>query len=308
MILTVTLNTMLDKTIYVDHLRRGKIHRSERLEMVAGGKGINVSRQLVKLGKPTVATGFIGGETGNIISGLMSDEGIDHDFVRIRSMTREGVTYRESDNSVTSVFEPPHTIYGDEPVLLIEKCRQLLTRCNWVVCCGSSPNPAADGIFRDVILEAVQNGKKTVLDSYGEPLRSAVSERPFLIKANLQEFESTFGITIAGESNIRSVLNDYLEMGINTVIVTNGPENIYAASSEAHWLITPPTIKAVNPTGSGDAFIAGFIYATENGLDFEECLRFAAASGTANAATWKVAASSYDDIECLTGKVEIRKL
>ncbi len=95
MITTVTLNPMLDKTVYVDTIQHGKVHRASRMEMVVGGKGVNVSRQLTRLGMKTTATGFLGGEVGTLIEKLLDAEGIACDFVRVASMTREGVTYRE---------------------------------------------------------------------------------------------------------------------------------------------------------------------------------------------------------------------
>src|SRR5512133_1492150 len=114
MITTVTLNPMLDKTVYVEAVRPGKIVRASRVECIVGGKGINVSRQLHHLGSDTIATGFAGGEIGAILDRLLSEEGISHGFVRVAGMTREGVTYRDKNNVQTSIFEPPHHVTADE--------------------------------------------------------------------------------------------------------------------------------------------------------------------------------------------------
>src|SRR5512142_2286384 len=98
MITTVTLNPMLDKTVYVEAVRPGKIVRASRVECVVGGKGINVSRQLHRLGVDTLATGFVGGEIGTMLDRLLDAEGLSHGFVRVGGMTREGVTYRDPNN------------------------------------------------------------------------------------------------------------------------------------------------------------------------------------------------------------------
>ena len=119
MITTVTLNPMLDKTVYVDTIRRGEVQRASKIETVVGGKGVNVSRQLRRLGMQNVATGFVGGEVGTLIERLLDEEGIAHDFVRIAGMTREGVTYRESDGTATAIFEPSHKVTRRETEQLL---------------------------------------------------------------------------------------------------------------------------------------------------------------------------------------------
>ena len=125
MITTVTLNPMLDKTVAVDSLRRGAVSRASEVSTIVGGKGVNVSRQLSRLGEETVATGFIGGEIGSILERLLDGEKIPHRFIRIAGMTREGVTYLEPEGTMTSVFEPPHSVTLAEAGRLLEECRAL---------------------------------------------------------------------------------------------------------------------------------------------------------------------------------------
>ena len=125
MITTVTLNPMLDKTVAVDSLRRGAVSRASGVSTIVGGKGVNVSRQLSRLGEETVATGFIGGEIGSILERLLDGEKIPHRFIRIAGMTREGVTYLEPEGTMTSVFEPPHSVTLAEAGRLLEECRAL---------------------------------------------------------------------------------------------------------------------------------------------------------------------------------------
>src|SRR5512146_877795 len=134
MILTVTLNPMLDKTVRIGRLERGHIHRAERMGMVPGGKGINVSRQLKHLGIRTLATGFLGGEVGTIVAGLLKEEGIEHDFVFTESLTREGVTYLEPDGTWAAVFEPSLRIDVRYVHELSAKIGSLAPKSTWVVC------------------------------------------------------------------------------------------------------------------------------------------------------------------------------
>jgi tagatose 6-phosphate kinase len=308
MITTVTLNTMLDKTVYVGKIEKGKIQRAERVEAVAGGKGVNVSRQLKTLGCGTIATGFYGGAIGKIIGQRMSDEGLCHDFVAVHSCTREGVTYREADGTVTAVFEPPHGIEKSEADELVAKCVRLAGKSTWVTFNGSSPHRNADSVYREIMDAIVDTGVRTVLDTYGEPLRRAIDARPYLFKPNKHEYEATFGVELDSEQSVRRALDDMIDRGIQCIMLTDGRHAAYIGTPEGHWIVRPPEIATVNPTGSGDAMIAGFIYAQEGEQPFEESCLLAAAAGAANAAKWSVADSSIDEIIRLKELAEIRKL
>jgi 1-phosphofructokinase family hexose kinase len=305
MITTLTLNPMLDKTVYVEAVRPGKIVRASKMEYVVGGKGINVSRQLQRLGSDTLAIGFAGGEIGALLNRLLDQEGISHGFVRVAGMTREGVTYRDRSNLQTSIFEPPHHVSVEEVDALLSLCRSLAGKSSWFVCSGSSPSPEADEVFREVIVMAHEAGIPSVLDSYGNAFQRALSAVPVLVKPNKDEYEQTFGKPLKTDADFQSALDSLLRIGIAYCIITAGSSPFYAATREGMWKVTPPTVKAVNPTGSGDSMVAGLLFGLARGWDFERCLRFGAAAGVANAAVWDVAASSREQIEAQEGRVEI---
>ena len=308
MITTVTLNPMLDKTVHLDSLERGKIHRAPKLEMVAGGKGINVSRQLKRLGIETVATGFLGGEIGTIVRSLLDREGIHHDFIATDVMTREGITYLESDGTRTAVFEPTGRIPEHCVDELRKKVRELVKRSSWILCSGSSPCPEADDFYRQAILSAREAGVKSVLDSYGEAFRLGVGAIPTLIKPNKDEYRQTFGRDFRTEKELQTKMDEWLKAGIEYVILTDGANPAYAASSSGRWKIDAPSVKSVNPVGSGDAMMAGLVYGFEQAWTFEQCLAFGAAAGAANARTWDVARSSLEEITSLQQQVNITTL
>lgn len=308
MILTVTLNAMLDKTVQLTSLRRGTIQRATGLSMVAGGKGINVSRQLKILGVSTMATGFLGGETGAMIRKSLEIDKIPHDFVETVSLTREGVTYREANGMVTSIFEPPGKVTEREVQLLLRKVGEMIPQTSWIVCSGSSPSHEADDVFRRAIAEARRQGKKTVLDSYGLPLKKAWNEAPTLVKPNRREYATTFGETLRGIRSIRGAIDEALELGIEYVVVTDGAGPTYAGSREGYWKVTSPRVRTINPIGSGDAMVAGILYALEQGHDFERALAFGSAAGTANAQVWDVARSPLAEITLLEPKIRVERL
>ncbi len=308
MIVTTTLNPMLDKTVYIGALQRGAIHRAEKMEMVAGGKGINVSRQLKCLGVKTIATGFLGGEVGEIVLGLMSAEGIGHDFVLTDAMTREGMTYLEPDGTWTAMFEPALRVDAASVDTLKTKIASLALQCTWLVCGGSSPGPEADDIFYEAITCAHRAGVPSVLDSYGNAFDRGLKALPTLVKPNRREFEATFHKTVETESQYIEAIDFLLNKGTRYCVITDGPKSFYAGLQGHYWKVTPPQVKSVNPTGSGDAMIAGILYGFRQGWKFERCLSFAAASGAANACKWDIANSSLEEITRLESEVVLRRI
>jgi 1-phosphofructokinase family hexose kinase len=307
MVTTVTLTLMLDKTVAIDHLRHAAITRASSVSMIVGGKGVNVSRQLKALGEESVATGFVGGETGSMIERLLESEKIPHQFVRVAGMTREGVTYRETDGTATSVFEPPAEVTGDEAARLVEKSRLLAQRSDWVVCSGSSPCPAADGVFREIILDSRKRGIPVACDSYGPAFARAVEALPDLIKPNREEFTRTFGSELPSLPAMMDAARETVRKGVRYCIITDGAHPFAAASREGVWSVVPPEVNAVNPTGSGDCLVAGVLHGLLQGWSFADALAFGAAAGSANALVWDVAISKSEDIVALLPQVKIVK-
>ncbi|MEX2117891.1 MAG: 1-phosphofructokinase family hexose kinase [Bacteroidota bacterium] len=308
MITTVTLNPMVDKTVHVEALTRGSIQRAASMTMVAGGKGINVSRQLRALGAETIASGFLGGVTGKMIRALMDQEGIRHDFVETEMLTREGVTYLETDGTATAVFEPAQKPPVDCVHALSKKINALAQESEWIVCSGSSPGGEADDVFYEAILSAHKAACRSVLDSYGAALTLAVKGLPTLLKTNKAEFEQSHRLVLRNENDIRRELGKLIDIGVRYSILTDGPGPVYSASKEGEWKITPPGVRPINPVGSGDAMVAGMLYGFTKAWDFERCLRFGVAAGAANARVWQVAGSSYEEIIKDEMNVRVQKL
>ncbi len=308
MILTVTLNPMLDKTVSVDRLRRGEIHRAASLDCVVGGKGVNVSRQLQNFGVETVATGLLGGEVGLQLVRLLTAEGILHDFFRIAGMTREGVTYREPDGSWTAIFEPPHAVTALEAEEFVLHCSRLLTGAAWVVCSGSSPCPETDQTYGRIVRAANERGSRTYVDSYGAAFREALRARPEVVQCNRAELSATLGKALARDNELKDALRNVIEQGVGKIIVTDGPRPAFAADGTAVWRVVPSPVKAVNATGSGDCLVAGILRELTEGQSFESALRYGAAAGAANAARWEVAAVPPHEVAEFASAVRIDQI
>jgi tagatose 6-phosphate kinase len=308
MITTITLNPMLDKTVTVDRLERGTIHRASKIEMIPGGKGINVSRQLKRWGTKTMATGFLGGEVGSIVQRLLDGEGVEHDFVITDAMTREGVEYREPDGTWTAVFEPSLQISQRFVHDLTKKINALTARSTWIVCGGSSPGLEADDIFYEAIMSAHKAGIPSVLDSYAAAFELGMKAMPTLVKPNKLEFERTFQLSLKSEGDYLSAINLLQSKGAQYCVLSDGANVFYAGIRGHAWKITPPKVKTVNPTGSGDAMIAGILHGFRQGWKFERCLAFGTAAGAANARIWDVATLQLEDVTSLESEVVVQKI
>ena len=309
MVTTVTLNPMLDKTIYVDELRVGEITRAAKREIAPGGKGINVARQLVRFSVEAVATGFLGGEIGEMVVQLLDEERVEHDFIRIKDCTREGITiFETSSKRVTGIFEPGHRVLPDEVELLKKKCETLLHRSEWLVFSGSTPSDDLDFFYREMIAKANESSRKVVLDSYRSAFRIGLEAKPFMVKPNVKEFEQTFGISLSTEKLILEQL-DWLEAKcISLAVLTETAKPFYVGYLGQRWRITPPNVHTVNPVGSGDAFVAGTVFGFLNGWDIEKTLRFATAAGAVNASRWAVVDVSFREAETFSPKVLLQAI
>jgi 1-phosphofructokinase family hexose kinase len=308
MITTVTLNPMLDKTVHVTALRRAAIVRATAMEMVVGGKGVNVSRQLHHLGVDTVATGFLGGEIGELLRRLLTAEGIKHDFVSIAAMTREGLTFLDAEGVQTSVFEPPAAPTMEEVVMLEERCRSLLRTSSWVVCSGSSPAPGADALYATIVRDARALGVRSLLDAYGAVFSLGVAAGPTVAKLNREEYQNTYHTAVRNEQDMVIALQRLCSPPTEWSIITDGARPWYACHHDVVWKVTPPPVSTVNTTGSGDSMVAGLLAAFTEGWDDERSLTFASSAGAANAARWGVAESSREDVLALFAAVQVEKI
>jgi 1-phosphofructokinase family hexose kinase len=308
MITTVTLNPMLDKTVRLSGITVGGITRATRVESIVGGKGVNVARQLTRLHCPVRATGLWGGEVGDQLARLLTGEGVLHDFFRIGSMTREGVTYLDAGGIATSVFEPPHDVTDQEVDAFLAHCLDLMGTSDWIACCGSSPCVVCDGVYAEILRHARARKVRTALDTYGASLRLALDTPPDLLKVNREEYQNTIGVALDRESHIVDALVTFVEQGVGLAVLTDGPRPCYAASASGCWKITPPSVTSVNPTGSGDSMLAGILYGLSRGWDAPKCASLGAAAGAANASVWGVSSSSLEDIVARLPRVAVAEI
>ncbi len=286
MVVTVTVNAAMDRTLLVPNFQIGHRHRASMALAGAGGKGINVARALKRLGVPVVATGLAGGRTGTGIVEELTDEGILNDFVRIRDESRTSVAVLDPiSNAYTEINEWGPQVGEDEVQMLRDKLSYLTQGAEFVVFAGSLPRGVEAGFYADMIREANRREVHTALDTSGEPLQLGVQAGPYLVSPNMREAEGLVGHEFTDEGDITAGLDEIAGRGARNVVITV-EGGCYALlrehRNELRARATAPHLEPVSVVGSGDTLLAGFIAAHVRGRPLEDALRTAVAAGAAS--------------------------
>ncbi len=305
MILIVTLNPILERRLIYKSIQSGKVNRNPVLQIKPGGKGINVSRQLSKLGISSYNLIFSGGNDGKIYRDVMRKEGFEFSIVQTESETRfAAVAIDESKSEMTSFFSSDPVITRKECDDFIKKLDRMIRNSEIVVFAGSSPAGAEEIIPAGIDL-ANKYDKVSVCDTYGNHLIDALKNSPTIVHNNADEIRSSIKVSISNEDEILSLLTSLYNKGVKRSYITNGANLFYASNFNYHYKITPPKIKTVDSTGSGDSFVAGIIYGWHNNLVFEDSLRFAVSLASVNASTFDVSNVETSEAEKLCNSVLI---
>jgi 1-phosphofructokinase/tagatose 6-phosphate kinase len=296
MIVTVTLNAAIDRTLTVPNFQRGQRHRASAGVTLAGGKGINVARALKKLGVPVVATGFVGGATGSrIVEGLTS-EAILNDFVRIGGESRTSTAVVDpAGGTYTEINEWGPAVRSEELEMLLEKLRYLTQGAELVVFAGSLPRDISPDFYAEETRELAKRHVSAVLDAEGEPLSLGVEAEPFLVSPNQAEAEGLVGQEFHDDEDFRLALDQIVEMGARNVLITTETGCVALVRDEREpqrFRVTSPRVEPVSTVGSGDVLLAAYLAARHAGRTHSESLRSAVAAGAAS--TLEIGAGRFD--------------
>ena len=312
MILTVTMNAAVDRTLTVPNFLLGQRHRASQVLTLAGGKGINIARALKRLDVPVVATGLAGGRTGVRIVEELTAEAILNDLVRIGDESRTSTAVVDpTSNTYTEINEWGPEVREEELELLREKLLYLARGADVVVFAGTLPRSVAQDFYAESIRELNRRGVRAVLDSEGEPLRLGVSAEPYLVTPNQAEAESLLGQEFTEEQDFVLALDHIVELGARNVLITEA-SGCYAflreERSAKRFRASAPVVDAFSAVGAGDVLLAGFLAARYEERPAEECLRAAVAAGAAS--TLEIGAGRFEPREAgrLLAGVEVVEL
>lgn len=272
MILTVTLNPLLEKRV----IGKKEIYK-------AGGKGINVSRQLNFLGINNLAYTFLGGKNGKTIRQILNEEKINFKHIPAKTETRSAlITF--DNNKVKTVFDPNNDVDETEVEEFKSKLEKMIYNSSIIIFSGSIPSKQCEDIIPFGIELAHRHDKISIVDTYGEHLQDCINMSPTVIHNNVQEVESSLNIKLVTEKDKLDYLDYLYSKGIKLSFLTDGKNSAYVSKFDFHYKIENPKVEEADATGSGDAFMAGIIYGLEKSLVFDDFVKSASALGAANAA------------------------
>ncbi len=309
MVLTVTLNPLLENRIEFESIKLGAVSRGSNKEFKAGGKGLNVSRQLDYLSIKNVALLFLGGNNGKTLRKILIDENVDFASISCKSETRAAtLAIEKSKKRITSLFEPSGELTENEINEFKTKLIKMIQNCGIVVFSGGVPNKKAASIITYGIELANELDKISILDTYGEHLQDCINAGPSIIHNNVQELENSLAIELNSEENKVKLLKEFYNKGIKLAFITDGLKPTYASKFDFIYKIEAPKIKRIDATGSGDAFVAGITYGLEKSLVFDQFVKIATALGSLNTSKWDVCTGKLDEIESTIDAIKIKPI
>jgi len=312
MIITVTLNAALDKTLDVPNFTPGRRHRTVDQKTMPGGKGVNIARAIKRLGQPVIATGLAGGATGNRILEALNDEAILNAFVRIREESRTNTAVLDPTSGMhTEINERGPAVSAQELELFREKLLYLAQGASICVFAGSLPRGIDAAIYANLIRDVRKLGVTSIIDTEGEPLRQAAKAEPELISPNELEAEELVGHEFNGEEDRARAVPELVRLGPAEAIMTVS-DGCYGYLLEAGapvlYRVSIAELEPLSTIGSGDAFLAGYVASRYAGRPAVECLRYGVACGAES--TQHVGAGILEStrVERLLEEVEVERL
>lgn len=294
MIYTVTLSPALDYLMWLDRFEEGGLNRAGRTSFRAGGKGINVSIVLSRLGYPGICRGFIAGFTGSELIRLLESQGIGHDFITVEEgCTRINVKVKSDTETEINADGPKIT--GKDLEKLKEQAEKLRSG-DILILSGKPPKNVPDDIYASLLAAVRGKNVRTVVDTSGEYLRKALEEKPGLIKPNKAELEEICRKDLSSIGRIAEAADSLRDLGARNVLVSLGAKGALLAADDGHiYTCGIPEGKLIDSTGAGDSMLAGFVSKDLSGAEKSECLRFAVACGSTSAYSYEL--RQVDELE-----------
>ncbi|WP_173217555.1 MULTISPECIES: 1-phosphofructokinase [unclassified Streptococcus] len=302
MIYTVTLNPSIDYIVRLDQVQVGSVNRMDSDDKFAGGKGINVSRVLKRLGIPNTATGFIGGFTGKFITDTLAKEEIETRFVQVAEDTRINVKIkadRETEINGTGPTVEPEQLEELKAIL------SSLTAEDTVVFAGSSAKNLGNVIYKDLIALTRKTGAQVVCDFEGQTLIDSLDYQPLLVKPNNHELGAIFGVKLDSLDQIEKYARELLAKGAQNVIISMAGDGALLVTSEGAYFAKPIKGTVKNSVGAGDSMVAGFTGEFVKSKDAVESFKWGVACGTATTFSDDLATAEF--IKETYEKVEVEK-
>lgn len=308
-IATVTLNPAIDQTVSIPGFQAGAVNRVQHTQSDPGGKGVNVAWFLSDYGFPVTVTGFLGEENTVIFERLFAWKKIEDRFVRIAGSTRTGIKIIDAVNQKTTDINFPGQAPTPENVqTLFRIVAELTETCNWFVLAGSIPAGVSSEIYGELVQLIKRKGRNVALDTSGRGLAQALPAAPTLIKPNIHELEELQGRSLDTQAEVIEAARNWLEQGMQTVVVSMGAEGAIFVEADAVVLAQPPPVTVKSTVGAGDAMVSGTVAGKTQDYSLAECAQLATAFSVSAISQVGAGLPSLEVIEHLKGQVKIKQL
>ena len=306
LILTLTVNPAVDRTVLVDHLvfedRAYILSQSE----AAGGRGINASRVIHSFGGKTAAILAAGGETGAQIQDLLKNDGFPSYVVPIHSESRTNLTISDKQGLTVKLNELGASLDESELRALKDMVEARIKKASWLMICGSLPPGVPPHFYCDLIELARAKSVNTLLDTDGDALLHGLEARPTVVTPNQHEAERLLNRALLTRSQFIEAAQRIKTMGPESVILSLGSRGVVASDGNELVEALPPRIDVLCPIGAGDALAAAFVWSMEKKWPFAEALRWGVAAGSASAAQPGMNFASLTQTKQMYRHVEVR--
>ncbi|MFK5646027.1 1-phosphofructokinase family hexose kinase [Ornithinimicrobium sp. LYQ121] len=306
MIVTLTPNPSIDRSITVPDLRPGEVNRATDSRIDPGGKGINVSRALAAQGSTTTAVFPSGGPEGHLMEELLTGASVPHAPVPVAGTLRMNVALLEPDGTTTKVNEPGPVLGPDDVEALL--ATTLATYAvpsapgadpaarGWLVGCGSLPPGAPADLFAQLVRRGHEAGALVAVDTSGAPLHPAVAAGPDLIKPNLEELEELVGRRLPTLGDVRDAARSLVDGGVGTVVVSLGSDGALLVDATSLVHAAARVDAPLSTVGAGDCLLAGCLDALSRGLPAADVVSAGVRWGSAAVALPGSAVPTPDDL------------
>jgi 1-phosphofructokinase len=267
MIVTLTLNPSVDRTVEVEALARGEVMRALGVRVDPGGKGINVSRALASHGRPTRAVVTVGGAEGEHLVTLLRGTGIEIVPVPIEGAIRSNIAIVEPDGTTTKLNEPGAQLSADELAAVFSAVKRAVESADWLVASGSLPPGTPADVYADLIRSLTGSGICVAVDTSGPALEAVLGAGPNLVKPNRDELAEVTGQPLLTIADVVEAACRLRDLGARTVLASLGAEGAVLVDDEGALHGMTPAVAPISSVGAGDAMLAGFLAAGGAGAE-----------------------------------------
>ncbi len=307
MIITLTPNPSVDRTLQIEQIRFNEILRTHDARVDWGGKGFNVSRALRILDQNSLALGWVGGGTGRMLEDGLHKLGIQTDFVWVEEDTRTNTVAKETGGEWFIRLNEPGPHIPDQAVqALLEKAQSYASQNDVWVVSGSLPQDVPDEFYAQLIRLLKEKGVRVFFDANDSALRVGLGETPFLVKPELTEAENYVGFPIKSYEDLKRAALTFLRQGVQYAALAIEGKGLLLASQQEMLLAAPPKAPIKNVTGAGAALMAGMAYAFSQDMPLRDVIRWGAAYSAVALSSEALSQVTREGVEAMLQRIDVR--